>query len=155
MAFPSRALSTTDELSALQQMMPGSTLAVLTVDPGLSVLTPTHLIGPAAGRLRDLTIDVGYHASGWVAANWVPMVNADAQLDLDVRARELRYVLAMPLICDHRLTGVLAMYSVEPFSDAVLQRVDLLMPQLAAQIEAPVEAPALSFSRDLRLVARR
>ena len=154
MAFPSRALSTNDELTALQQLMPGSTVAVLTVDAARGALIPAQLIGPATGRMRDLAIDIGYHASGWVAANWVPMVNADAQLDLDVRAHELRYVLSMPLICDHRLTGVLAMYSVEPFSDAVLQRVDMVMPQLAAQIEAPPESPALSFSRDLRLVSR-
>jgi GAF domain-containing protein len=155
MAFPTRALDTNDELSSLQQMMPGSTVVVLTVDAARGLLIPVQAIGPAAGRMRDLTIDVGYHVSGWVAANWVPMVNADAQLDLDVHANELRYALSMPLISDHRLTGVLTMYSVEPFGDAVLQQLDLLMPELAAALNHSCEVAAPSLTRDLRLVWRR
>lgn len=154
MASSTLALTPPDELSSLQQLAPGSTVALLTVRDHSDVLVVDRLVGPAAHRLRDLTIDVGYQVSGWVAANWVPMVNADAQLDLDVRAEELRYVLSMPLLSDHRLAGVLTMYCAEPFGDAVLQRVDLIMPQLAAALAYRHDAPTVSVSRDLRLVTR-
>jgi hypothetical protein len=155
MAFPTRSLATADELSSLQQLLPGSTVVVLAVDAQRGVLVPKQMVGPAAGRLRDLTIDVGYHVSGWVAANWVPMVNADAQLDLDIRAHDLRYALSMPLICDHRLVGVLTIYSVEPASDVLLQRAELMMPALAEALAPPVDVDAPALVRNLRLVIRR
>jgi hypothetical protein len=154
MAFATRSLTPSDELSSLQQLAPGSTVALMTVDGPQGVLVINRMIGPASPRLRDLTIDVGYHVSGWVAAHWVPMVNADAQLDLDVKAEELRYALAMPLVHEQRLTGVLTVYSAEPFGDAVLERIELLMPDLAAALDSPAEAPTTAFTRDLRLVAR-
>ena len=153
MAFPTRALTVSDELSTLQQLSPGATVAVMTVDGARGVLVPQQLLGPAATRLRDITIDVGYHVSGWVAAHWVPMVNADAQLDLDVSAQELRYALSMPLLHQHRLAGVLSIYSAEPFNDAVLQHVEMLMPRLAESLMPPA-APSVGLSRSLRLVFR-
>lgn len=154
MAFPTRALTLSDELSMLQQLSPGSTVSVMTVDSGRGMLVPTQVVGPAAARLRNVSIDIGYHVSGWVAAHWVPMVNADAQLDLDVVAQELRYALSMPLLHRHRLAGVLTIYSAEAFGDAVLQRVEMLMPRLAESLDAPDEARIQDVSRNLRLVAR-
>ena len=155
MAFPTRSVTLVDELAMLQQLAPGATLAVMTVDSTRGVLVPQQLIGPAAARLRDITIDVGYHVSGWVAAQWVPMINADAQLDLDVYAQELRYALSMPLLHQHRLAGVLTIYSTQPFSDAVLQRVEMLMPRLAESLAPVDDAPLVSLNRNLRLVFRR
>lgn len=139
----------------MQQLAPGSTVALMTVDGSHGALVIDQIVGPATPRLRDLTIDVGYHVSGWVAAHWVPMVNADAQLDLDVRAEELRYALAMPLVYEHRLTGVLTIYSAQPFGDAMLQRIEVLMPDLAAALDRPEDAPTTpDFARELRLVSR-
>jgi hypothetical protein len=152
MAFPTLAAAR-DELSSLQQLAPGSTVTLLTVDGEHGALTVDQVVGPAAGRLRDLSIDVGYQVSGWVAANLVPMVNADAQLDLDVRADELRYALAMPLLHEHRLMGVLTVYSADPFTDTLLQRVELLMPQLAAWLDRSDETPTQSFVGDMRFLS--
>jgi hypothetical protein len=133
MAHSTRTMTVIDnDLVALQQLAPGSTVALFVTDASQQALVVDQVIGPASVRLADLTIDIGYHVSGWVAANWVPMVNADAQLDLDVHAEELRFALAMPLLLDHRLMGVLTIYGAEPFTDRVLQRVELLMPLLAA-----------------------
>ncbi len=155
MAFPTRTDAPFDELSCLQQLAPGSTVTLLTLDGERGALTVDQVVGPAAGRLRNLSIDVGYQVSGWVAANLVPMVNADAQLDLDLRADELRYALSMPLLHEHRLMGVLTVYSADPFTDRVLQRVELLMPQLAASLGRSDDTPTQSFVRDLRLVSGR
>ena len=155
MAFPTRNAAPFDELSSLQQLAPGSTVTLLTLDGARGALTVDQIVGPAAARLRDLSIDVGYQVSGWVAANLVPMVNADAQLDLDVHADELRYALSMPLLHEHRLTGVLTVYSADPFTDKVLQRVEMLMPELAASLDRSDDTPTQSFVRDLRLVSPR
>jgi hypothetical protein len=139
---------TADDVMSLLQMAPHSTVAVFSVDAEQGTLVPTRVLGPAAPRLRDLTIDIGYHVSGWVAANWVPMVNADAQLDLDVRTGDLRYALSMPLIADYRLSGVLTLYSAEPFGDAILHRVESVMPSLAASLHECDAMPPVAIPVD-------
>jgi hypothetical protein len=154
MAFPLRSHAPADDLASLQQLLPSTTLAVFSVDADREALVLNRVLGPAAVRLRDLTIDIGFQVSGWVAANWVPMINADAQLDLDLRAEELRYALSMPLIADNRLAGVLTLYSTEPFGDVVLQRVEVLMPVLAANVASHEDSPTVGPHRLLRLAAR-
>lgn len=145
MASSTWSLPPADELASLQRLSPTSTVAVFCVDTAHSLLVMNQVLGPAATRLSGLTIDIGYHVSGWVASNWVPMVNADAQLDLDIRAEDLRYALSMPLIADHRLMGVLTLYSAHPFGDVLLQQIEMVMPALAANLcdagEAPTVAP--------------
>lgn len=143
-----------DELASIQRLAPTSTVAVFCVDTAHSLLVMNQVLGPAAPRLGELTIDIGYQVSGWVASNWVPMVNADAQLDLDIRAEELRYALSMPLITDHRLMGVLTLYNAEPFGDVMLQHIELVMPALAANLADAGGAPTVAVSRDVPLVYR-
>ena len=139
----------------LRQLAPGATVALLTVDALRGVLAVQHAVGPAASRLDDLAIDIGHRVSGWVAANWQPMINADAQLDLETLAEDLRYTLAMPLVADNRMVGVLAIYSTEQFGDLQSRRIEMITPHLATAL-ASVETPAVPKpTRDLRVVARR
>jgi GAF domain-containing protein len=151
MAFPFRSIRATDVLGELQRCSPAATIAVLKADTAAGVLTSRYLTGAAASRLEDICIDIGYHVSGWVAAHCVPMVNADAQLDLDGRAGELRYVLAMPVLSGSHLVGVLAFYNSTAFGEAILHRIETLMPQVAAWLEAD-EEPATATGTHMGLM---
>ena len=83
------------------------------------------------------------------------MVNADARLDLLERAEGLRYMLAMPLIADNRMLGVLAMYNGEPFGESPSRRVEMIAPHLATALATVDATPVQKSSRELRVVARR
>ena len=141
--------------SYLRPLAPGATFALMTVDPTRGVLVVQYATGPAASRLSGLTIDVGYRVSGWVAANWQPMVNAAAQLDLDALAEDLQYALAVPLVAENRLAGVLAIYCVEPFGDLQSRRVEMITPHLAIALASVDSTATPKSSRELRVVARR
>jgi GAF domain-containing protein len=65
--------------------------------------------------LRRLVIPLGERISGWVAANRMPIFNSDAALDLEALIFSLeeppRRCLAIPLITDQHVVGVLTVYS--------------------------------------------
>ena len=71
--------------------------------------------GAHAAALRRLVIPLGKRISGWVAANRMPIFNSDAALDLETLIFSLdeppRRCLAVPLIAEGALVGVLTMYS--------------------------------------------
>jgi putative nucleotidyltransferase with HDIG domain len=140
----------------VRQLIPGATVALFTVDDARGVLVVQHAAGPQASLLPELTIEVGYHVSGWVAANGQPMINADAGLELGPVATGLRYVISMPLVADARLVGVLAIYSADPFSDLQTRRVEIITPHLASAVAGVDSTPSVKAPvRDLRVVARR
>jgi putative nucleotidyltransferase with HDIG domain len=141
--------------SYLRQLAPGTTAAIFTVDNTRGVLVEQHAAGSAAARISGLTIDIGYRVSGWVAANWQPMINADAGLDLEKLAEDLRYVLAVPLVAENRMLGVLSIYGVEQFTDLQSRRVEMITPHLATALASTEVAVSPKSSRDLRVVARR
>jgi hypothetical protein len=140
----------------LRQLAPGATLALLTVDPLRGLLVAQHSVGPAASRTTGLAVEIGYRVSGWVAATWQPMFNAQAGLDLEGAAEDLQYAVSLPLVTDGRLAGVLTLYSAEQFGDLQCRRLEMVTPHLAAAL-AMVEtaAAAPKVARDLRVVARR
>jgi hypothetical protein len=141
--------------SYLRQLVPGTTAAIFTIDNTRGVLVEQHAAGSAAARISGLTIDIGYRVSGWVAANWQPMINADAGLDLEKLAEDLRYVLAVPLVAENRMLGVLSIYGVEQFTDLQSRRVEMITPHLATALASTEVAVSPKSSRDLRVVARR
>ena len=144
-----------DEFEYLNHLAPDATVAVFEVDAERGVLVARHVRGAAAARLEQLTIDIGYQVSGWVAANWVPMVNVDAQLDLDFEAQDLRYALSLPLLNERQLAGVITLYSAAPFDDGALHRAEEVLPRLAETMSDVEHAVTQTFSRDLRLVSPR
>jgi putative nucleotidyltransferase with HDIG domain len=138
----------------LRQLAPGATSALMVVDATRGLLSAQYIVGPAAEQLSGLTIATGERISGWVAANWRPMVNAEARLDLGDDTRDLRYALVLPLCAGQRLVGVLALYAVEPFEDLQSRRVEMIAPHFAAAL-ASVEVPVPKTQRDLRVVVSR
>lgn len=138
----------------LRQLAPGATLALMTLDTSRGSLTVQHATGPAASRLSSVSIAIGHRISGWVAANWRPMINAEARLDLDDLADELRYALSVPLVAENRMLGVLTIYSAEQFSDLQSRRIEMITPHLATSL-ASVDLSEQKPPRELRVVARR
>jgi putative nucleotidyltransferase with HDIG domain len=138
----------------LRQLAPRATIVLMTVDTVRGALEVQYATGAAADVVGDLSIEVGHRVSGWVAANWQPMVNAAAGLDLQGLAPDLRFTLSVPLVADNRLAGVVTIYSSEMFGDVQCRRVEMVTPHLAAALASVESTPAKS-SRDLRVVARR
>ena len=60
---------------------------------------------------------LGERLSGWVAATGQSVMNSDARLDLDEAERErspLRSALAVPMMSNGRVVGVLSAYASQP-----------------------------------------
>jgi putative nucleotidyltransferase with HDIG domain len=81
-------------------------------------LVASYSSGAHADTLRQLTIPLGKRLSGWVAANRMPIFDSDAALDLETLIFSLheppRRCLAVPLVSDGTLVGVLTLYSRDP-----------------------------------------
>lgn len=81
-------------------------------------LVVRHSCGAHASVLRRLTIPFGERLTGWVAANRMPIFNSDAALDLEALVFSLdappRRCLAIPLVAEGNLVGVLTVYSKDP-----------------------------------------
>jgi putative nucleotidyltransferase with HDIG domain len=143
----------------LRQLAPGASLALFTVDATRGVLVAQCAAGPGADRLNGLTMNVAHRVSGWVAANWQPMLNADAHLDLEAPG-DLRYMVSIPLVAEKRLVAVMSVYASEAFSELQTKRLEMIAPHFAtALISADSGEPRQSTSRaqnsELRVVARR
>jgi GAF domain-containing protein len=82
------------------------------------------------------------------------MVNSEAALDLfDGEAGDLQFAVALPLMADGALAGVMTLYAPERFSDERVRRLEMVAPHLATAIAA---ADRTRASRpDLRVVSRR
>ena len=127
----------------LRQIAPGASLALFTLDHARNALVAEYSAGPAAPRLRGAVIGMGTRVTGWVAANSRTMVNAQAQLDLGGElAADLRFAVAIPLIADGAVAGVMTLYAPEAFADDRSRRLEMIAPHLATSV-----ASALSDSR--------
>jgi putative nucleotidyltransferase with HDIG domain len=95
--------------------------------------------GAHATALRRLAIPLGERISGWVAANRSPIFNSDAALDLETLVLWLedppRRCLAVPLVTDGALVGVLTVYSKD---DSAFGRKDVTVMTVVADRIAPM-----------------
>jgi putative nucleotidyltransferase with HDIG domain len=137
----------------LRHLAPGASLAIFTVDPARNAMVAQFSAGPAADRLSGVTIGVAERVTGWVAANFQPMLNADAHLDLD-QPGDLTWVVSVPLVIDGRLVSVLSLYNSEVFTESQLRRLEIIAPHLATSL-AGADQDRLRGGSELRIVARR
>lgn len=82
-----------------------------------------HQSGQFTLDLTAKRIQLGQGTSGWVAANRLRALNADAALDLKDAADTLRYSLSVPVVLGAQLLGVVSVYSQERFEAGADQRV--------------------------------
>ena len=118
--------------------------------------------GGAAPMLQGLEMKIGERLTGWVAENQQPIVNSEATLDLGSEAAlfGLNYCLALPLVADGQLAGVLSLYSAEAFKEEQAQTLQFVMPHLGQMFlsldrRSGEPAPAAAAKSSLRVVSSR
>jgi hypothetical protein len=126
--------------SHLRHLAPGASLALFTVDQARRALVAEYCAGSAADRLAGTSMMVGQRVSGWVAANVRTMVNADAQLDLARDDRDLRVAMAMPLVADGTVVGVMTLYGPDGFAEDCSRSIEMIAPHLAVAVASVVSA---------------
>ena len=96
--------------------------------------------GDAAGP-RD---QLGDRLTGWVAEHQQPIVNSDAKLDLGAEAAlyGLKYCLALPLVAEGHLAGVLSLYSADAFKEEQTQTLQFVTPHLGQMFLSSIAAAA-------------
>jgi putative nucleotidyltransferase with HDIG domain len=149
----------------VRQVLPCEAMAIFLPDERTDRVAIRFASGPNATALRGISRPNGSGIAGWVAVNRRAALNADAALDLGVRAGDLtpalRACLAVPLLEGDSLVAVLALYRERggSFSEDDLRLLELLAPRLAstliesaiAEEDVEVAAPA---APNLRLVSR-
>src|SRR3954447_5772037 len=127
----------------VRPVLPCQAMAVFLVDEQHDEVAVRYAAGAHAHVLRSVTRPTGTGIAGWVAVNARTAVNADAGLDLGLRAMELspqlRSCLAVPLMDSDALVAVLALYADKPgaFSEDEVRLVELLAPRLASALVVP------------------
>jgi putative nucleotidyltransferase with HDIG domain len=99
--------------SMVRDHVPASAFLLLQYDPARDALVPAYAAGERA-IAPSTHVALGDRLSGWVAAARQTIVNSDARLDLDAAVRDaspLRSALAVPVVRDGQLLGVIAFYS--------------------------------------------
>ena len=153
----------------IQPMVPGASLALFIIDAPHDTIVARYAAGAAAQRLSGLVLGLGECLSGWVAANARSIINSDARLDLTQDPDEtLRFGLAVPLMTDGEVVGVMSLYAPEPFADDQSRMMEMIAPHLAVSIRsavadnaarvrnAPADSDPVRRGRSgLRIVARR
>ncbi|HYB96018.1 MAG TPA: HD domain-containing phosphohydrolase [Vicinamibacterales bacterium] len=124
--------------SHVRHLVPNVSCAFYVSDPTTDSLTAAFVEGPAASMLQGATMRVGDRLTGWVAANQQAIVNSDAALDLGREAAllDVRCCVALPLVSDGELAGVLSLYSAEALRDDQVQMLQFVTPHLALMLTA-------------------
>jgi putative nucleotidyltransferase with HDIG domain len=111
-------------------------------------LVASFASGAHARALRRLAIPLGERISGWVAANRASIFNSDAALDLETLVLSLddppRRCLAVPLVTDGALVGVLTVYSKD---DSAFGGKDATVMTVVADRIAPMVKAAFAVRR--------
>ncbi|MDQ3258956.1 MAG: diguanylate cyclase [Acidobacteriota bacterium] len=97
------------------EVVPFDTCAVYLYDDAKRAATAAHVAGRNAPALRGRTINFGEGVTGFVLANRSPAANFDPMLDFAATTLEpgcvYRSMLALPLVKNELLVGVLSVYS--------------------------------------------
>jgi putative nucleotidyltransferase with HDIG domain len=132
----------------LRPHLPATTLVLYTYDPARDAIAAAGEAGTIRSGIRGGTaIPLGERLSGWVAATGQSVMNSDARLDLDEAARErspLRSALAVPMISNGHVVGVICAYASQP--DAFSEAHRRLL-QAAAAALVSLDRPSIGLSR--------
>jgi GAF domain-containing protein len=121
--------------SHLRHLASDATFALFVVDYTQHALIAEYAAGCHAQQVTGTTMPLGQRVSGWVAANARTMTNADAALDLGVdQAGDLSSMIAVPLISDAVVVGVMAVYGPQPFDEDHARRLEMIAPHLATAV---------------------
>jgi putative nucleotidyltransferase with HDIG domain len=133
--------------SHIRHIVPGATCGFFLMDPGTDSVVARFVAGPGSQMLQGLHMRVGERLTGWVAENGQPIINSEAALDLGHGAAlaNVDRCLAVPLMHNEQVVGVLSLYGAAAFRDDQAQTIQLVAPSLAQMfaaiaVAAPVKA---------------
>jgi GAF domain-containing protein len=142
-------------------VVPTASCAFFVSDPATDSVKVTFVSGDAASILQGLEMKVGERLTGWVASNREPIINSEARLDLGGEAGlfGLKFCLALPLVAEGELAGVLSLYDADAFREEQVQTLQFVMPHLGHMFLAmdrraseQTAAPAGTSRQPLRIV---
>lgn len=145
----------------VRHVVPEASCAFFLPEPDRDAVTVRFAAGEASAALQGLEIAVGDRLTGWVAGHRQPIVNSEAQLDLGGEAAfvGVRFCMALPLVHEGQVAGVLSLYSATAFSEEQAQTLQSVLPHLAVMflsLDRRADAPAtVSVRSSLRVVASR
>jgi putative nucleotidyltransferase with HDIG domain len=148
--------------SHVRHVVPAASCAFFVNDATSDSVKVAFVAGDAASMLQGLSIKIGERLTGWVAEHQQPIVNSDAKLDLGPESSlyKLNYCLALPLVADGELAGVLSLYSTDTFKEDQSQTLQFVMPHLGQMFvslsrRSSDSPPAAAAKPSLRVVASR
>lgn len=98
----------------LTRISVGSLLVLYAIDEPTSALRVARAWGPSAASVENLRIPLGKRLSGWVAANYTPIHDADPSVDFateeHIDPKRFSSCAATPVIFENRILGVLTIY---------------------------------------------
>lgn len=102
----------------LEPHLPSATLVLYAYNAAADSIAVAGEAGAVPSGLGDdFAIPLGERLSGWVAATGESVMNSDARLDFDEAARPrapFRSALAVPMLSENRIVGVLSAYAPRP-----------------------------------------
>ena len=147
--------------SHVHHVVPNASCAFFVNEPASDSVKVTFVAGDAASMLQGLEMKLGERLTGWVAEHQQAMVNSDAKLDLGSEAAlyGLKYCLALPLVADGQLAGVLSLYSTDSFKEDQTETLQFVMPhlgQMFLSLPRRGDSPPVAAAKPpLRVVASR
>ena len=148
--------------SHVHHVVPNASCAFFVNDHASDAVKVAFVAGDAASLLQGLEIKVGERLTGWVAENQQPIINSDAKLDLGSEASlyKLNYCVALPLMAEGHVAGVLSLYSTESFKEEQSRTLQFVMPHLGQMFlslerRGSDSPPAAAAKPSLRVVASR
>jgi putative nucleotidyltransferase with HDIG domain len=145
----------------VRHVVPDTSCAFFLPEPDRDAVAVRFAAGVASTALQGLEIPVGDRLTGWVAGHRQPIINSEAQLDLGGEAAfvGVRFCMALPLVHEGQVAGVLSLYGSTAFSEEQAQTLQSVLPHLAVMflsLDRRADMPAAVPSRSsLRVVARR
>jgi putative nucleotidyltransferase with HDIG domain len=136
----------------LRQIAPGASLVLFTVDAARQAVVARYAAGAGADGLVGIVIAMGQRVTGWAAATGRSVVNTDARLDLsDDLVESLHFALAVPLVVDSAVVGVMTLYAPEPFDEHRSRLLEMIAPHLAMSVASTLKdrsasTPMTSFT---------
>lgn len=134
-------------LTTINAAVPAEVSVFYEYDPESDSLVAHQVSGLDKVDLEGSRIGLGDRLSGWVAAARQSIANSDAALDLGKKTEDaqpaLRYCLAVPVVVDTNLVGVISLYASTRFTLEQESHCLMVLESLTAQTKEPPPTPAL------------
>ncbi len=116
-----RLLNVSETLSLLadkiKQLVPYSACSIYLTTSNNETMVPYHTAGRCADQLSTVQVQIGEGVTGWVAANYRPLLNVSTTPEFkhhpELRSL-LKACLAVPLMIDQSVVGVITLYAKQP-----------------------------------------